>query len=230
MLMFGDAMSMRARSTCAPSSNSPARMRAKRSRFSSTRPAPIRTVGARLGQGAPELPNLLGGEAVDIRQPIGDEVHRVVVELLEVVGGVPGLSAPPEPEPAHVFADRFRVFDVLFRWIGVVEPEVARPAELPRDAEIEANRFRVPDVEVPVRLGWKAGDDPAVVPAGPDIVGHGRTNEVDPRRGIAFGGADGRVRAVPVHGVQTSIIAVSPCFPRVSNCSGRATVEMPDNM
>ncbi len=34
--MFGVAMSMRARSTCAPSGNSPARMRANRSRFSAT--------------------------------------------------------------------------------------------------------------------------------------------------------------------------------------------------
>ena len=33
---FGEAMSMRARRTFSPSANSPARMRAKRSRFSST--------------------------------------------------------------------------------------------------------------------------------------------------------------------------------------------------
>ena len=36
MLRFGDAMSILARSTCAPSGNSPARIRANRSRFSST--------------------------------------------------------------------------------------------------------------------------------------------------------------------------------------------------
>jgi hypothetical protein len=34
--MFGEAMSIFARSTCAPSGNSPARMRRKRSRFSAT--------------------------------------------------------------------------------------------------------------------------------------------------------------------------------------------------
>ena len=42
MIMFGCAMSIFARSTCAPSGNSPAFMRRSRSRFSSTRAIAIR--------------------------------------------------------------------------------------------------------------------------------------------------------------------------------------------
>ena len=46
-LTFGLAMSILSRSTCAPSANSPARMRRKRSRFSATRPLAIRAREAR---------------------------------------------------------------------------------------------------------------------------------------------------------------------------------------
>ena len=130
------------------------------------RAAPVGAVGARLGQRPAKLPDLVEAQAVDVRIAVPDEVHGVLVELLEVVRCVPRLALPREPEPAHVRLDRFHVLDVLGRRVRVVEPEVARAAELRRNAEVQADRFCVADVEVAVRLRREAGRDSSAVPAG----------------------------------------------------------------
>ena len=153
--MFGDAMSIFARSTSAPSANSPARIRAKRSRFSSTG-------ASRYGlsfPGSVSVPairaHLLGGQAVDVGQALRDEMHRVGVELLEVVGGEVRLVVPGEAQPADVFLNRVDVLDVFLGRIRVVEAQVAGAAELLRDAEVQADRLGVADVQVAVRLRRK---------------------------------------------------------------------------
>ena len=72
---------------------------------------------------------------------------------------------PFETEPADVFLDRFDVLDVFLRGIGVIEAEVAQPAEFRRDAEVQADRLRVADVQVPVRFGRKPRVHTAAVPS-----------------------------------------------------------------
>ena len=57
----------------------------------------------------------------------------------------------------HVGHDGVDVFDLLLCRVGVVHAQVADAAELARDAEVEADRFALADVEVAVRLGRKAG-------------------------------------------------------------------------
>ena len=74
MFRFGDAMSIFARSTCAPSGNSAPRIRVNRSRFSATRPVAVRTVAARLGQRAAVGADLLGAQAVDIGLAFADQL------------------------------------------------------------------------------------------------------------------------------------------------------------
>ena len=69
------------------------------------------------------------------------------------------MLAPVEAEPAHVVLDRVDVLLLLLRRVRVVEAEVAAAAELLRDAEVEADRLRVADVEVAVRLRREAGHD-----------------------------------------------------------------------
>ena len=66
---------------------------------------------------------------------------------------------PLEAEPADVRFDRVDVLDVLLEGVGVVEAEVAGAAVLLRDAEVQADRLGVADVEVAVRLGREAGGD-----------------------------------------------------------------------
>src|SRR5215203_5013574 len=78
---------------------------------------------------------------------------------MEVVRRVVEMLAPVEAEPADVLLDGVDVLLLFLRRIGVVEAQVAAPAELLGDPEVERDRLGVTDMEVAVRLGRKAGDD-----------------------------------------------------------------------
>ena len=67
--------------------------------------------------------------------------------------------APVEAKPAHVPLDGLDVFLRLLDRIGVVEAQAAMAAEFLGDAEIEADRLGVADMEVSVGLGRKPGHD-----------------------------------------------------------------------
>ena len=69
------------------------------------------------------------------------------------------MLAPIEAEPVHVALDGVDVFLLFLGRIGVVEAQIAVAAELLRDAEIQADRLGVADMQIAVRLGRKAGDD-----------------------------------------------------------------------
>ena len=68
-------------------------------------------------------------------------------------------SAPVVNEPSHVRHDGIDVLGFFFCGVCVVHSHVANAPELARDAEIEANRFRVADVQITVRLRRKARVD-----------------------------------------------------------------------
>ena len=76
------------------------------------------------------LANLVGRQAIDVREPFLDELNRVAVELVEVVRGVERLALPLEPEPADVLLDGVDVLRLFFRGVRVVESEVAGSPEL----------------------------------------------------------------------------------------------------
>ena len=87
------------------------------------------------------------------------------------------MLAPVIAEPAHIGADRLDILDLLLDRIGVVEAQVAAPAELRRHAEIEADRLGVADVEIAVGLGRKARDDGGDAPR-LEIASHDVADEV----------------------------------------------------
>ena len=109
------------------------------------------------------IAHLLRALVVDIGLAGADQVLGPGVELLEIVRGVVEVLAPVEAEPAHVALDGVDVFLLFLGRIGVVEAQMAAAAELLRDAEVEADRFGVADVQVAVRLGREAGDDALVM-------------------------------------------------------------------
>ncbi len=183
---FGDAMSILARSTRDPSGNSPARIRAKRSRFSAIDRSRYGLTSPGLGQRAAELADLVGAQVVDVGLARLDQLHRPAVELLEVVGGVVEVRAPVEAEPAHVGHDRVDVLHLFLGRVGVVEPEMAGAPVLRGEAEVEADRLGVADVQVAVRLRREPRDDPAAeAPAGV-VLGDDLADEVGGRS--RFGG------------------------------------------
>ncbi len=103
-----------------------------------------------------------------------------LVELLEIIGGVVEVRSPVEAEPAHVALDGVDVFLILLHRIGIVEAQMAAAAELLGDAEIEADRLGVADMEVAVGLGRKAGDH-GVVTLGREIRLDDVADEILPR-------------------------------------------------
>ena len=81
------------------------------------------------------------------------------------------MIAPIPAQPTHVLHDGVHVLNVLFAGVGVVEPQVADAAlVLGGDAKIETDGLGVADVQIPVGFGRKAGDDPATVLAGPQVI------------------------------------------------------------
>ena len=127
--MLPDAMSILARSTRAPFGNSPARMRRNRSRFSST----LRSRNGLFLPGSVSVPrvdpHLLRRLVVDIGLAGADEQFGPFIEPVEIVGGVIEVLAPVEAEPAHVALDGVDVFLLFLGRIGVVETQMAAPAE-----------------------------------------------------------------------------------------------------
>ncbi len=134
---------------------------------------PPGAVPARLGERAAVLADLGRRQVVDIGQAVPDQMLGPVVELLEIIRGEIQMRPPVEAEPAHVGLDRIDVFLLLLDRIGVVEAEVAATAKALGDAEVQADRLGMADMQIAVRLGREAGHDradAAGLEVGPDDV------------------------------------------------------------
>ncbi len=179
MFMFEEVRPIFARSTASPSLKPPARIFSNCARFSSMeRSRNFDGVPGCLDVAAVEL-DLLGAFLIDVGEAVLDEVHGAVVEELEVVRGEIKIIAPIEAEPFHVRLDGFDVFGFLFFGIGVVEAEVALRARVfLGDAEIQADGFRVADVQVAVRLRRETGDG-GLVFSGGEVGGDDLADEIE---------------------------------------------------
>ena len=137
---------------------------------------------------------LLGQEAhvglAQLDQPDGVGVHP-----REVVGRLVVVLAPVEAEPADVLLDRVDVFHLFLGGVGVVHAQVAAALEFQGEAEVEADRLGVADVEVAVGLRGEARGNRGVL-AGGEVGVDDLLDEVAVRfRG--HGGRGGRGRPSP---------------------------------
>ena len=114
-------------------------------------------ITARLGERAAIRAQLVRRLRVDIGMAALDQRLRELIQPVEIVGRVVLVRPPLEAEPAHRLLDRVDILLLFLRRVGVVEAQVAAPAVLGREAEVEADRLRVPEMQVAVRLGRKAG-------------------------------------------------------------------------
>ena len=86
-----------------------------------------------------------------------DELFGEIVKLFVIIGREEFFVGPIETEPADVFLNGIDVFDVFARRVGVVETKMADAAAIfvfESNAEVEADRFGVADVEVTVGF-WR---------------------------------------------------------------------------
>src|SRR5581483_10789612 len=107
-----------------------------------------------------------------------NELNGKPIELLEIIRRVELAVVPTEAEPAHVFFDRLHVLDVFLARVGVVEAEIAKPAEVRGKAEIEANGFGVADMQITVGLGRKTSGHSSLVFAALQIFQEEIANEM----------------------------------------------------
>src|SRR5450759_4031430 len=130
-----------------------------------------RAVAARLRKRAAIRAHVVGREVADVGLARADQRLAEVIELPEIIRRVEEPVLPVEPEPVDVLLDRIHVLNVLLERVRVVKSEVALSAVLARDAEVQADRLGVADVEVAVRLGGKARRDaPSVLSRAPVLV------------------------------------------------------------
>ena len=141
------------------------------------RPRPIRAVLARFGQRAAVLSDLLGAQAVHIRLPLPDQMHGILIEPLEVIGGVEQAITPIKPHPAHVGLDRLHIFQILCGRVRIVESKIRRAAVLLRNRKVQADGLGVSNMQIAVRFRGKARRH-AVALAGLEIVLDDLANEI----------------------------------------------------
>ena len=94
------------------------------------------------------------------------------------------MLAPIEAEPAHVALDGVDIFLLFLGRVGVVEAQMTAAGKFLGDAEVEADRLGVADMQIAVRLRREAGDH-GLVPAGCEIGANDVADEVLP--GFACG-------------------------------------------
>jgi hypothetical protein len=165
------AMSILARRTCAPVRMPAVAHLAQQPQVFSDRPVAVRTVLAGVGQRPAVRPHLFGRETVHVGQPALHQPFGELIQLLEVIRSVVLVRSPIEAEPVDRLLDGVDVFLLLLRRIGVIESQVADPAVLLRQPEVEADRLGVAEMQVSVwlrrkpradrrRIGCRAGMKP----------------------------------------------------------------------
>ena len=155
-------------------------MRANRSRFSVNAAVAERARLTRLGQGAAVGPHLVLALVVDVSFPGLDQVDSPAIEPVEIIRGKEQVFAPVEAEPTHVALDGVDIFLLFLGRIGVVETQMTAAAKLLRNAEIQADRLGVADVQIAVRFRWEPGHD-LLHAAGFEIAGHDVPDEIEAR-------------------------------------------------
>ena len=180
------------------------------------RPAAVRAVAPRLVPPSAVAAHLVPRQVVDVGQPLADQRHRALVQPLEVVRGVVRTVLPVEAEPADVPLDRAHELQILGLRVRVVHAQVAEPAELLRDAEVQADRLGVADVQIAVRLGRKPGADPPPPPPGGPVGGDDLADEVEA----------GRIGSGSGHAISREVLLThsTSSRPSVKSAAGMAAV------
>ena len=104
-----------------------------------------------LRQSSSVLAHLIRIKVANKGDPLANQLTCPVVKLFKIIGSVQQFI-PLEAEPIDVRFDRIDVLLTFLGRIRIVEPKVAVPAVGFGQAEIEADTFGVPDVQIAVGL------------------------------------------------------------------------------
>ena len=127
------------------------------------------------------LTNLFRAQAVHVGVPAVDQGPRDVVKPVEIVRRMRQSILPVKTEPAHVFFDRVGERLAFLCGVGIVKTQVGAAAAFLGDAEIEHDRFRVPDVQEAIGLRRKSCHQPGRQSVSGEIVVDDLANEIAAR-------------------------------------------------
>jgi hypothetical protein len=85
---------------------------------------------------------------------------------------------------------------MFFSWIGIVEPQITEAIKFLSNTKIQANRFGMTNVQVPIWLRRKPRMDSLIKSPGALICGDQGSNEID--GGMVFGRWHRQVKAVRI--------------------------------
>ena len=68
------------------------------------------------------LTYFVGSQTVHISLALFDQEHRVVIQTFEIVRGIKQAITPIESKPTYILLNRFDVFHIFLRGVGIVEP------------------------------------------------------------------------------------------------------------
>ena len=68
------------------------------------------------------------------------------------------MVSPALDQPFHIGGDGVDVLDFFLGRVGVIEAQVADPAEFVGNAKIEADGFGMANMKIAIRLRWEPGD------------------------------------------------------------------------
>ena len=177
-LIFGEAMSILARSTFSPSLNSPAFIRANRSRFSSTRAVALRAFWPGSVR-VPRVSRICVGRLSRRHKPaLCESAARRARTFLR--NNRRRRTSRPIQSRASCTS---RLMDSTYSvssLSGFVSSNrrFVRPSNSSASVEVETDRFGVPDMQIAVRLRRKAGDD-FLHAAALQIFAHDIFNEIE---------------------------------------------------
>ena len=104
-------------------------------KFSSTA-SPVRAILPWFCQSAPIGAHFFGAQVVDIGPARDDQMFGPFIKPLEIVGGVSDISIPADIQPFHISLNGIDKFLIFFGGIGVIEAQIAAPAEFRGNSEI----------------------------------------------------------------------------------------------
>ncbi len=117
----------------------------------------IWAVLTRLGQSASIFARFFGVQVTDIGFIGLDQLNRPVVQLVKVIRRIVDIALPLITKPGDVVFDRINEFLAFFLWVGVIETQVTCAIKLFGNAEVEADRFRMADMEITIWLWRESG-------------------------------------------------------------------------
>ena len=119
--------------------------------------------GMRSGSGeiATLDPHFLGRLVFHIGLAGLDQMHCAFMEKPKVIAREIEIIAPIKAQPANITLDALDILGLLLLRVRIIEPQMTFCAGfyiLLRNAEVQANRLRMPDVQVAIRLGRETRD------------------------------------------------------------------------